>query len=85
MKRFMLFRGRNYYPSGGIDDLVGNYDTIDEAILVAKSEIMKDYEYQKFAYDDEKEYFNYEKDNTWGHIYDTLKMEKTWEQSELQY
>ena len=31
-KRFMLFAGRNYYPSGGMDDYVGSFDTVAQAI-----------------------------------------------------
>lgn len=31
MKRYMLFAGWDYYPSGGMRDFVGSYDTFDEA------------------------------------------------------
>ena len=31
-KRFMLFAGRNYYPSGGMDDYVRSFDTVEQAI-----------------------------------------------------
>lgn len=31
MKRFLLFSGATYYPGGGTDDLVGAFDTVDEA------------------------------------------------------
>lgn len=31
MKRFMAFVCATYYPSGGIYDFVGSYDTEDEA------------------------------------------------------
>ena len=34
MKRYMLFCGDNYYPDGGIDDLVHIFDTIEEAKYV---------------------------------------------------
>lgn len=30
MKRCMLFSGYNYYPSGGIDDYKGVFDTFEE-------------------------------------------------------
>ena len=29
---YLLFRGSDYYPSGGIDDLVGSYETLTGAI-----------------------------------------------------
>lgn len=31
MKRYALFAGYNYYPSGGWDDIYGTYDTVEEA------------------------------------------------------
>lgn len=32
MKRFLLFWGDIYYPSGGWGDFKGSYDTIEEAL-----------------------------------------------------
>jgi len=32
MKKYLLFIGGNYYPLGGIDDLVGGYDAFEEAV-----------------------------------------------------
>lgn len=32
MKRFAFFTGMNYYPSGGWDDFVSSYDTLEEAV-----------------------------------------------------
>lgn len=31
MKRFLLFAGPNYYPSGGWEDFIGAFDTQQEA------------------------------------------------------
>jgi hypothetical protein len=31
MSRFVLFSGKGYYPRGGMNDLVGRYDTLEEA------------------------------------------------------
>ena len=31
LKRYLLFGGDNYYPSGGADDLLGDYETVDLA------------------------------------------------------
>lgn len=30
MKRFLVFAWEQYYPCGGFNDLVGNYDTYEE-------------------------------------------------------
>jgi hypothetical protein len=35
MKRFLLFKGDNYYPSGGMDDFQGDFDTREEALQAA--------------------------------------------------
>ena len=32
MKKYMLFEGLHYYPSGGFGDFKGTFDTIEEAI-----------------------------------------------------
>lgn len=32
MKRFALFEGEDYYPSGGWGDMVGLFDTAEEAM-----------------------------------------------------
>ena len=31
MKRYILFRFGNFYPSGGMNDVEGHYDTLEEA------------------------------------------------------
>jgi hypothetical protein len=31
VKRYLLFYGDNYYPSGGWDDFKGDFDSVDEA------------------------------------------------------
>lgn len=32
LKRYLLFAGSQYYPSGGWDDLKGSFDTLEEAV-----------------------------------------------------
>lgn len=32
MKRYLLFQGSKYYPSGGMRDFAGDYDTVEEAL-----------------------------------------------------
>jgi hypothetical protein len=34
--KYALFAGYNYYPSGGMCDLIGRFDTIDEARMARK-------------------------------------------------
>ena len=31
MKRYLLFTGNQYYPSGGMEDFKGSFDTVDGA------------------------------------------------------
>jgi len=35
VKPFVLFKGSNYYPSGGWDDNEGSFDTLEEAVAAA--------------------------------------------------
>lgn len=42
-RRFMLFGGDNYYPSGGIDDLHGSYHSLEAAMMHATTWFYDDY------------------------------------------
>lgn len=35
MKKYLLFTGDTYYPSGGWDDFVDDFDSIEEALAYA--------------------------------------------------
>lgn len=61
MKRYMLFAGDSYYAKGGMQDFIGTYDTLAEALL--KSEGCWEY-----CSVQEKEFW-YEWD--WYHVYDS--------------
>ena len=37
MKRYLVFCGENYYPYGGMEDFIGDYDTIDECQSILHS------------------------------------------------
>ena len=39
LKRYMLFRFSTYYPSGGWNDFVASFDTLDEAVAHINSTI----------------------------------------------
>ena len=32
MKRFMIFAYSSYYPSGGLEDVINSFDTLEEAL-----------------------------------------------------
>lgn len=32
MKRYLAFAGANYYPCGGMNDFIGSFDILEEAI-----------------------------------------------------
>lgn len=38
MKRYLVFSGSQYYPSGGWEDFINDYDNLQEAETKAKSE-----------------------------------------------
>ena len=38
MKRFLVFSGYNFYPSGGMSDFVGSCDTLEAAKQLAQSQ-----------------------------------------------
>lgn len=40
MKRYWLFQGYDYYPSGGMNDHVDCYDTKEEALRLVLKDIM---------------------------------------------
>ncbi len=83
MKRYLLFRGRDYYPSGGIDDLVADFDTLDESVTACRKDVTKDFDDYKDMYERESEYFEYQMDYSWGYVYDTETRQKVWDQIEL--
>ena len=41
MKRYFLFWGDDYYPSGGWDDFGGDFDTVAEAEEMFKADCSK--------------------------------------------
>jgi hypothetical protein len=63
MKRFLVFFGDKYYPSGGMDDFVSDHVLIEEALDALASKVeasMLNRDIYSFA--------NWEL--CWGHIYD---------------
>lgn len=54
--RFLLFGGCKYYPSGGMDDLIGSYDTEAECVAAVDAHGAGKHAYEHFD---------------WWHIYDS--------------
>lgn len=44
MKKYLLFRFSRYYPLGGFDDFVKDFDTIEEVVEYLKFADYKDYD-----------------------------------------
>lgn len=57
MKQYLAFYGAVYYPSGGMDDFIGDFDTKEEAIECIKLKNEKD------------DYGNFK--NNWANVYDS--------------
>lgn len=49
MKKYLLFASDRYYPSGGVDDLIGDFDSVDDAKVAflawCKKECSEKYQY----------------------------------------
>ena len=61
MKTYLAFYGANYYPMGGMEDFIGDYDTIKEAKEVIGREHLK------------REVADPKWNWAWCHIWDTGK------------
>ena len=79
MKRYLLFYGANYYPSGGMDDFLTDCDSIEECLIEYEKEILKDYIEKYSIYDSKEEYIKFNEQYYWMHIYDTKERIKTLE------
>lgn len=69
MKRFMAFYGSVYYPSGGMDDFVGDFDSMEEALEAINRKNAED-----STYDTDEVRWRY----VWAHIYDTESRAEVW-------
>ena len=69
MKRYLTFYWHEYYPEGGMYDLIGSFDTPEESSFAIIEAARKDWEY--------------EGEINWGmckgHVYDTLECTIVWE------
>ncbi len=69
MKKYLAFYGEVYYPSQGMGDFIGDFDTLEEAIE----------RINKKNLDEDKGLWDY----YWGNIYDTELKEEVWERQFL--
>lgn len=73
MKRFLIFFGEQYYPSGGMEDFIAEADTLETSIEYVRERIKKELiEYP--MYEDESDLLQYR----WSHIYDCERMKIVW-------
>lgn len=45
MKNYLVFKIEAYYPGGGMNDLIGDFDTLEEAIKFADENKCGKYDY----------------------------------------
>jgi len=46
-KRFIVFAYDTYYPGGGLSDVVGSFDTVDEAKTFIQIDSMRGYDWKE--------------------------------------
>lgn len=74
MERYLVFYGHFYYPAGGMDDFVGSYPTLTEAIEKVE-------EAHKKEWDNDPHY--YERWTcAWAHIFDSVEGKIVWKRDE---
>lgn len=66
MSRYLLFFGPVYYPCGGMEDFLGSYEDITEAIKIAESKAKEEYPDCPWKFN-------------WSHIWDCDRKAIVWE------
>lgn len=81
MKRYFAFYNQDYYPAGGMNDFIGDFATLDEAIsaitekdLAFRHAVKKNWE--KLG---NKTYVIVPFEDHWGHIWDTETNTEVWD------
>jgi hypothetical protein len=74
IKRFLLFFGDIYYPNGGMDDLLSDHDTIEEAMSAFEKKVDNEILITNFYYKDKKELLRFR----WASIYDLELRTNVW-------
>lgn len=74
MKRYLLFYGDQCCPSGGMDDLYGEYYTIEEAVSAFESKVSDELSKAKGYYKNKEQLMHYR----WANIYDCQLKKEVW-------
>jgi len=70
MHRFLIFGGSEYYPSGGVNDLLGTEDSKVKAIAKAGSMMGGEFAVNREDFKTDPEYAT-QSTVEWVHVYDT--------------
>jgi hypothetical protein len=73
MKRFWLFAGEDYYPRGGMEDFIGDFDSLDEAKAVFVVKLREEPYIDTNTYcreHGESRLYIYSSDYEWGQVVD---------------
>lgn len=70
MKRYLVFYFSKYYPSGGIEDFIEDFNTLEEAVNKVY-ELANNDKAELATFDD---FFEYNK----AHVYDTEERKIVW-------
>ncbi len=73
MKNFLVFVGANYYPAGGMEDFVGDFDTVAEAIKAAGDKVSAQLGDIAPVYD-----------TLWANVYSVKQRKIIWENGNFQ-
>jgi len=69
LKRYVACNGSVYYPSGGMDDFFGDFDTQDEAVAAVTAHAEKENPH------DTEDLWRY----SWAHVWDSAERRNVWE------
>lgn len=66
MKRYFLFGFDNLYPSGGMNDFIKDFDSIEEAIIFVQEQELKSDNYEIFDTEENLRYdYDVEENTLW--------------------
>ena len=76
MKRYLLFFGDYFYPRGGMEDFVSDFNTLEECQAAIDTKIKENFDPEWYTLE---EFIEYQwKHVNWAHIYDTKTRKKVW-------
>ena len=75
MKRYLVFFGLHDCPSGGMDDFLNDFDTIEECKSAIENRIEEGFNPDRYTIE---EHIQYEWKYNWAHIYDTEARKEVW-------